>query len=496
MYLDDDGSLDISHGSFEPLVLAAAVLALGIYVPIPALSCMIAALVMAGLGIGLLALRMKVPLLWGALAFSCAAGSGIASFLAMAQVEHRASAFFGLPSATVANVEAVLITRSPGSKGDQVLKLELESCADANGARARARGNLTVMGVKPEPLWPPGARLALHGTIKPDRLGEGYIMYAKTISMAEPPPFLENLRNRAFSALVTAVGRSGNESSQLMEALLLGDRNGLDAGLSDLFKRAGCSHILALSGQNLASLVALILVLSKKTLGSSKALLFSCVVVCIYTDIVGADSSVLRSAFMFILLAFGRIRGRPMGARNALSIAFIATTVLDPASSHGWSFILSYLAMAGLVFLGPKIDYALRPWIPSPISGTLSASIAAFIATAPFGIYNFDTLRPVGILSSALTGPLVAALLWIGAVGAMLIAVIPALSLPVSFLADLVYRVLIAVLNAATMVPGIVLPSDGARGIVLVVVVSLSCLVYAWPHVGYCIYRNGARNRL
>ena len=73
-------------------------------------------------------------------------------------------------------------------------------------------------------------------------------------------------RLRAGIATALASGTAG-ERRGLLEGVVLGDETSLDAGLRDDFKASGLYHLLAVSGQNVAFIVAGVLGLAWLQIG-------------------------------------------------------------------------------------------------------------------------------------------------------------------------------------------------------------------------------------
>ncbi|MCX7023190.1 MAG: ComEC/Rec2 family competence protein [Spirochaetes bacterium] len=475
---------------FEPLIPAACALAVGLYIPVPPVMAVCMALVAASAAVAALAVPAKMPKLAGALCLAVACGLVLGVAARFSEEWRKAGAGFGLPVGRVARVEGILVRDSAPIRGGTRYLLELDACSDTFGAGASAGGRLVIIATPAGRGMEAGTHVAVEGRFSPEQAGDGFISFNPRLAILSEPTGFRGIRAVVFRSLESAASRVGTVSTPLLKALLLGIREDLDRETQDLFKRAGCSHILALSGQHLSVLASLAIALSSPALGSFVALGAATVLVAAYAAVVGAEASVLRGALMFTLMALGRLRGRPNSPLNALAASFVIQASLFPETAFQWSFILSYLAMAGLVKLAPAFDFALKPRIGAGLSAAFSASLGATVASFPFCAVAFGAVYPGGILAATAAGPVSALFLWTGTLGVAAVSAFPFLVGPVSSIVDIAYRALVFLLEAGAAFPALELGPGPPRIIAIGVVALAAGLVYAWPHVQYFRYRS------
>src|SRR5690606_9772746 len=105
-------------------------------------------------------------------------------------------------------------------------------------------------------------------------------------------------------------------ASVLSQGLLLGLRGGLDDDLLDAFVRTGTSHILAVSGYNVAVVAGIVTLLAIMLVGRARALFLIVPSVAAYAALTGLTPSVTRAAIMGLMLAAAFHVGRqasPLG---------------------------------------------------------------------------------------------------------------------------------------------------------------------------------------
>ena len=192
----------------------------------------------------------------------------------------------------------------------------------------------------------------------------------------------------------------------LAAALLLGTRENLEGTLADSFRNAGLSHILALSGMHLAFISAMLAFVLKKPLGKKGSIIVGFAFIVCYVFLVGPEPSLVRAVIMYGLGSFLILTGTARQTLALLSAAFLIQILWNPASAYSISFMLSYLALAGILILSGSALVLLRGRLPSSLAVGISASTGAFLVTSPVVSAFFGILRPVGLIAGLIAAPL------------------------------------------------------------------------------------------
>lgn len=237
---------------------------------------------------------------------------------------------------------------------------------------------------------------------------------------AGPPPHplyeaLYGLRARAGSALEKMLPEP---QGALLRGILLGDDSGLPKELGNAFRLTGTSHIIAISGFNIALLAGLLLRLAVPLAGPRWTVWIAVATVALYTLLVGADPSVVRAAIMGGLTLFaGRWLGRTLYSYAALCLAAWVMTLLRPAALWDAGFQLSFAATLGiLVYVEPlsrRAQALLGRWTSKERAGRLGrllaegllVTLAAQILTLPLLLTHFRQLSLVSPLANLLILP-------------------------------------------------------------------------------------------
>lgn len=191
--------------------------------------------------------------------------------------------------------------------------------------------------------------------------------------------------------------------SSLMAGLLLGNKQSLGKDLLLEFQKTGTSHVVVLSGYNIAivaeSIMALLVFLPKTLsfgIGASSIILF--------TILSGGGASASRAAIMVLVALSAKKLNRDYKAHRALGFAIVLMLAPNPLLLvFDPSFQLSILATIGLIFVSPFVEpYLKKVTEKYGLREVVSATIATQIIVLPYIIYNTGILSlvslPVNIL--------------------------------------------------------------------------------------------------
>lgn len=154
-------------------------------------------------------------------------------------------------------------------------------------------------------------------------------------------------------------GRDG----ELMSAMLLGDRTGVDRETALDYQRTGAYHILVVAGLKVGILAFALLwifnLLSAPEWLATPLTIFATVV---YAWITDANAPVIRATVMLAVYLLARALYRERIPMNAVGIAALALLVWDPRALFDASFQLTFisiLAIAGIAL--PMMERSSRP---------------------------------------------------------------------------------------------------------------------------------------
>ena len=225
------------------------------------------------------------------------------------------------------------------------------------------------------------------------------------------------LRERAQEGL--GRGMPAREAA-LARGFVLGEDEGIDQRTEEDFRRAGLSHLLAVSGQNV-TLLALLAMPLMGALGVPlrERLLWVLGLIVVYVPLAGAGPSIQRAAVMGGAGLLATLAGRRASRLYALALALVVTLAIDPgvASDVGWQ--LSFAAVAGILALAAPLREAIAARLGAggwrwALAEGAAVTIAATLATAPLIAFHFETFSTTTLLANLLALPAVAPAMWLG----------------------------------------------------------------------------------
>jgi competence protein ComEC len=242
-------------------------------------------------------------------------------------------------------------------------------------------------------------------------------------------------RIRAAIAASLAPGVRG-ERRAVIAGVVLGEDEGLDSELRDRFRASGLYHLLAVSGQNVAYVVAGMLALAW-LLGIARwiAELGALTAVAGYLMAVGWQPSVVRAGVAGGLASLAWLAGRPRDRWYFLLVGAAVLLAWNPYSLLEPGFQLSFCAVASIFVLVPRIEAWLAGYpIPRGLATVLAVSLACGGVTAPILMLHFQAAPLFTVASNAVAGPVVAPLLGLALVSTALGPVLPEAAWSLSWL--------------------------------------------------------------
>ncbi len=251
-----------------------------------------------------------------------------------------------------------------------------------------------------------------------------------------------NVRQKLADGIAAALPEP---HASLAQGLALGIRTNIPDDVNQAFAASGTTHLLAVSGQNLAIIAGVLIFALRGVLGRRGYwyVWLAMAAVWGFTVLSGLAPPVVRGAVMASTFLLAELFGRQKSAAPALCFAAAVMVAANPQLLWSASFQMSFAAMAGLTFLLPPLDefarrLALRfPGEESRFYGVtrylaegLAIGTAAVAGVMPLLAYYFGNVALIGGLATLAVTPTMPLIIFGGLLTGAAALIHPALAMP------------------------------------------------------------------
>jgi competence protein ComEC len=221
----------------------------------------------------------------------------------------------------------------------------------------------------------------------------------------------------------------------LAQGVVLGIRYNIPQSVRDDFTSTGTAHLLAISGLHLSILAGILLSIGIWLFGKKRYIYIwlALGVIWLYALISGFNPPVVRGAIMASLFLSAELLGRQRTAITSLAFAAAVMVGIDPSVLWDAAFQLSFLGMAGLIFIAPPLMGLGRKMVAKTIgeegagaslanivTDSFSVTLAATLAVWPAVAHYFGIVSLVGPLATFLALPALPAIIVLGALAGLI----------------------------------------------------------------------------
>lgn len=361
-----------------------------------------------------------------------------------------------LPSAPSATLTGFVANYPTAKNGRQQIVVQVEAISQ-DGVERGVDGKLrTTLGTRPRYAY--GEPVRLSGILVDPPIFDSFDYRAylarKDIHSQMDRPRLERIDappqgSPLFRLLYSLRARSEAVVNRLLpepyaalaNGMLLGIEAGIPDDLYEQFNLTGTSHVIVISGSNVAIVSGVLMALFVRLLGRRRALWPTLAGIGLYALLVGGDPAVIRAALMGSLFVVATVLKRQSTALLSLGAACWAMTLLNPLTLWDVGFELSSAATAGLILFSPGLTEALkRRWpgvawggyltrgvaaqsgllLLSLLQDGLLVTLAANLTTLPLVVYYFGRLSLVSLLTNLLIAPVQPYIMLLGGSGLLI----------------------------------------------------------------------------
>jgi len=333
----------------------------------------------------------------------------LAAALLAAALAHRSLTGLAAPLATGPVAREVVLVGDPAPAGPGAVTADVR--LDGRRLRATARGSAAA--ALDDRLA--GERVDVTGTVARPGRAEALLRHrhlagrldVEVVRGWRPGGPVSRAANGLRRTLAAGAASLPERHRSLLAGVTLGDDRAQPADMTDAFRAAGLTHLLAVSGQNVAfALVVATPVLTRLRFGPRLAATLA--VLAGFALLTRAEPSVLRATAMAGVAAVGTALGRPASTLRTLALGVTGVVLVDPLLVTSLGFRLSVAGAAGIVVGAGRLSEALPGprWLAMPLAVTLSAQAAVSpLLVAAFGSVPVGSL-PANLVAVPVAGPI------------------------------------------------------------------------------------------
>ncbi len=204
--------------------------------------------------------------------------------------------------------------------------------------------------------------------------------------------------------------------ANIMAALLIGKKDGVDSKTMDAIRNSGIAHLFAISGLHLSFVAGLFFLIFRNLFAVSEILtlnyntkkisaLLTILPTTFYLLMTGMQVSAQRAYVMAVLVLIAIILDRKYRALVAIAFAASVILVVEPESIFKPGFQMSFSAVLALISCYQIKLFNVR--VLQYFVSILTSSVVASLATTPYTIYNFNYFSVSGIVANLIAIPIV-----------------------------------------------------------------------------------------
>jgi competence protein ComEC len=253
-------------------------------------------------------------------------------------------------------------------------------------------------------------------------VGEFVVMWASDVDAGGP---IARASNRVRATIERAAEFVPEPYGALYRGLVIGDDRDQPRDMIERFRASGLSHLTAVSGQNVAFVLAACGPLLVRMPPLPRWAL-TVAVVAWFVALTRFEPSILRAGVMAGLSATAYATGRERSPVRILALAVIGLVLIDPLLVWSVGFWLSVGATAGVCTVGPWL--ARRMAMFGPLALPLGITLGAQLGVVLPSVLVFGRLPLVSLVANVLAVPVAGFVMLYGLPAGLVAGSIPVLA--------------------------------------------------------------------
>ncbi len=253
-------------------------------------------------------------------------------------------------------------------------------------------------------------------------VGELELAWASDVDAGGP---LARASNRVRAAIERASSSLPGGDGPLFRGLVVGDDRDQSRAMVDRFRASGLSHLTAVSGQNVAFVLAAAGPLLRR-LRPLPRWMATVALIGWFVMLTRFEPSILRAGTMAVLAATAFATGRERAPARLLAVAVAVLVLVDPLLVWSVGFWLSVGATAGVIVAGPWL--AARCSVLGPLAVPFGVTLGAQVGVVVPSLLVFGRLPLVSIPANMLAVPVAGFVMLYGLPAGLVAGWVPSLA--------------------------------------------------------------------
>lgn len=223
-------------------------------------------------------------------------------------------------------------------------------------------------------------------TLKINKIEEFNNIYYVNGEVTETKESYFNKYRNSIRKIIENTGYS-YEVEAFTKAIVLGERGELSKELEENYRKVGATHVLSISGLHISIvIIGFIAILHYFSFNYRAKYIITLIVLTFYIGILGNNPAILRSYIMGAIYLLSKIFYEKSDIKKSFCISIIVIIFMNPNVIYDLSFIMSYSALFGIIYVYEKFKKE------NIYYNTFLVSLIIQIMLTPVTVYYFKTI--------------------------------------------------------------------------------------------------------
>lgn len=205
------------------------------------------------------------------------------------------------------------------------------------------------------------------------------------------------------------------DARELAIGMMIGDKEELDANITENFKNSNLTHMLAVSGAHISYVILGLNLMLKKTSNRFRKIFIICFLI-FFEGVTDFTPSVQRASIMAILLLISTMLYRSQDTYTSIAFSGLVILIINPYSFFDIGFQLSFGGTIGIVLMYNNLikRFKTNGKLKGYIVNSVCVSVCANLIIIPIMAFNFNTVSLTFWISNLLAGPFLGVIIILG----------------------------------------------------------------------------------